>query len=170
MKNKFQFTVLSLSIILITGCNQKLLDMKDTLMGRIKGDEVVQEEIIPTQSSNKTRERTSLKVGNQNFQVEIADTPEEHRQGLMYREYLEGGTGMLFQFKNEGYPAFWMKNTYIPLDVIWISAEKKVVDIQTLMPCQTEPCPVFNPRGSAQYVLEVNAGEFQGQRGDRVEF
>lgn len=164
-------TYLLLFVLLLTGCSEKLVDMKNSLINRISpSSEVTSDKNIQNFSTPDKESYIPLRMANQLFQVEVADTPALHREGLMYREYLEPSTGMLFKFKNEGYPAFWMKNTYIPLDVIWISANKKVVDIQTLPPCQSEPCPVFNPRGKAQYVLELNAGAFQGNVGENVEF
>ena len=115
-------------------------------------------------------ELIALKVGEQNFSVELADTPETQKIGLMFREHLAPKTGMLFVFDKESLSSFWMKNTHIPLDVVWINAQKKVVDVQTLQPCFEDPCPITDPKGTAQYVLEVNEGEFKGKVGDTVEF
>lgn len=109
-------------------------------------------------------------IGDQSWEVEIANTPEARQMGLMGREKLEKGEGMLFVFDRENLHGFWMKNTLIPLDVIWISADKKVVDAQTLFPCKEEVCPGFLPKYPAQYVLEVNAGEFKRKVGDNVDF
>lgn len=116
-------------------------------------------------SQNKT-----ITVGNQTFEVEIAQTHQERQRGLMFREKLKNGTGMLFLFEKENFYGFWMKNTLIPLDIIWFDKEKKVVDIQTLQACTEKPCDSHVPTTKAQYVLEVNAGEFQGRQGDRLKF
>ena len=110
-----------------------------------------------------------VKIGDQVWQTEVADTNELRQRGLMFRENLADHAGMIFIFDQEAPHSFWMKNTLIPLDIIWISGEKKVVDIQTLQPCQKDPCPSYTPLKSAQYVLEIGAGKFRGKLGDEVE-
>ena len=92
------------------------------------------------------------------FSVEIADTPGERAQGLMYRDSLDDDKGMLFVFENSGVYSFWMKNTLIPLDMIWLDENFKVVHIETATPCVTETCISYNPMVEAKYVLEINSG------------
>ncbi len=113
-------------------------------------------------------ETATVQIGEQSWNVEIARTPEQRQQGLMLRESLEAGTGMLFKFEEEDFHAFWMKKTLIPLDVIWISADMKVIDVQTLTPCEVEECPSFQPAEKALYVLEVGAESFEGLVDDSV--
>ncbi|MEE9322978.1 MAG: DUF192 domain-containing protein [Candidatus Aenigmarchaeota archaeon] len=92
------------------------------------------------------------------FMVEIADTPEERAEGLMFRESLEPDKGMLFVFGQESEYGFWMKNTIIPLDIIWINSDGEVVFIsKETRPCD-ESCPFIRPDRKAKYVLELNAG------------
>jgi len=92
------------------------------------------------------------------FLVELAKTPEEIRKGLMFRESLEPDKGMLFIFEEESEHSFWMKDTKIPLDIIWINSNKEVIFIEKgVQPCQGE-CEVFSPEVVARYVLELNAG------------
>src|SRR3989344_2502586 len=64
------------------------------------------------------------------FNVELAKTDVEKAQGLMFREHLDRNSGMLFIYDEEGSYSFWMKNTLIPLDIIWINSQNKVVDIK----------------------------------------
>ena len=91
--------------------------------------------------------------------VEFAKTPEEWQKGLMNRFSLPKNSGMLFIFPDETNRSFWMKNTLIPLDVIFISSKGRVNEMTTLNPCwETEICPSYNSKTPAQYVLEVNAG------------
>ncbi len=111
---------------------------------------------------------TVIKTQTQNFEVEVATTPQQRTQGLMHRTNLPKNHGMLFIFETEDLYGFWMKNTHIPLDIVWISQDKTVVDIQTVPPCTTESCPTFTPKQKAQYVLEVNAHEFTGKVGDPI--
>jgi hypothetical protein len=97
---------------------------------------------------------------NKIFAVELATTNEERQKWLMFRESLDENKWMLFIFDKEWYYSFWMKNTLIPLDMIWItdaSWESKVVDVQTAQPCEVENCPSFRPAWNALYVLEINA-------------
>ena len=91
------------------------------------------------------------------FDVELAVTPGKIARGLMFREYLDSDKGMLFVFKEEGNYPFWMKNTLIPLDIIWINGDKEVVYIsENATPCKEDFCPQINPSKDAKYVLEVN--------------
>lgn len=91
------------------------------------------------------------------FDLEIADSDEERQQWLMYREVLSNQSGMLFVFDNEGIYPFWMKNTKIPLDIIWIDKNNIIVDIYTAQPCKEDPCQSYKPSWSGLYVLEINA-------------
>lgn len=90
--------------------------------------------------------------------AEIADDPAERSQGLMHRTELCKKCGMLFIFDNE-MVSFWMKNTYIPLDMIFVSEDMKIVKIhENVPPCEADPCPKYNSDGPIKYVIEVNAG------------
>jgi hypothetical protein len=90
--------------------------------------------------------------------AEVADTDTQRLLGLMFRKNLHPRRGMLFVFDREEPHAFWMKNTLFPLDIIWISQDKIIVDIKTdARPCK-DACENFIPKQKAQYVLEVNAG------------
>ncbi len=93
------------------------------------------------------------------FYVELATTPDEQSRGLMFRDHLDQDRGMLFVFPKEDLYPFWMKNTLIPLDIIWIDENKEVVFIsKNTQPCGELSCPMINPGEKAKYVLEVNAG------------
>ena len=92
------------------------------------------------------------------FRAELATTPAERARGLMFREHLDEDKGMLFIFENDGKPSFWMKNTLIPLDIIWIDENKEVVFIsKNAQPCKADFCPTITPSKNAKYVLELNA-------------
>ena len=110
--------------------------------------------------------------GDVRLPVEAADSGEERTLGLMWREHLDSDKGMLFMFDDEGYHSFWMKNTLIPLDMIFISGNSTIVDIKEgLQPCTVEDCEIYVPSGRAKYVLEVNAGfvkEKNIKTGDKV--
>ena len=96
------------------------------------------------------------------FSVELAKTDAEREKGLMYRTSLDENKGMLFIFNTESIYPFWMKNTLIPLDMVWIGANNKIVFIaQNVQPCKTLICPITMPLAKAKYVLEINAGVSQ---------
>lgn len=105
--------------------------------------------------------------------VEVVDNGPEREQGLMFRESLAESAGMLFVFEEEQIHAFWMKNMHFPLDIIWLSADKKVVDIyQNALPCQ-ETCSSIIPKAASKFVLEVPCGYVEKntiKAGDSVEF
>jgi len=109
--------------------------------------------------------------GDHHVKVEIVTEPADQAQGLMYRRSLGKDSGMLFIFRQEEPQSFWMKNTLIPLDMLFISAGLVIVDITTMQPCITDPCPDYTSRQPAIYVLEVNAGYCRSRNiivGDKV--
>ncbi len=113
--------------------------------------------LIILESRNKKEGEVCFK--NNCFKVELAVTPEEQEQGLMFRKNLNQDEGMLFVFKEEGEHSFWMKNTLIPLDIIWINQNKEVVFIsENTQPCSENHCVSINPDKKAQYVLELKGG------------
>ena len=91
------------------------------------------------------------------FTVDIADTPEERGTGLMLRESIDRNEGMLFTYPDKEIRLFWMKNTKIPLDILWIDDGMVVFVSDDTPPCTTQQCPVYGPNLSVQYILEVNA-------------
>lgn len=93
------------------------------------------------------------------IQLEVALTDEQKQTGLMHREKLPADHGMLFTFGQDEILPFWMKNTLMPLDVVWLSGDGKVVEVRTdLPPCKLDPCPKYEPRQLARAALLVNAG------------
>lgn len=100
--------------------------------------------------------------------VEIAAEEQTRADGLMYRDHLNPGTGMLFFFAQEGEYPFWMKNTRIPLDMVWIDANRRVAAVKiNVPPCKVDDCPSYPPNAQAKYVLEVAGGVAQ-QHGIKV--
>jgi len=90
--------------------------------------------------------------------VEIADDNKEREKGLMFRERLNENDGMLFIFDYEEYRTFWMKNTLIALDMIFIDENLEINGIVNAVPCREDPCIVYESSKPAKYVLEVNSG------------
>ena len=91
--------------------------------------------------------------------VEIANTDTEKSQGLMFRENLSENKGMLFVYKQEKILSVWMKNTLIPLDIVFVSAQGVIVSItKDIQPCTNLPCQIYESKKVAKYILEINAG------------
>lgn len=102
-----------------------------------------------------------VKLNNTSFVVELAEDVNSHAMGLMYRTELPADSGMLFIFDNEQPRAFWMKNTLIPLDILYFDRHKKLVSQQlNVPPCKNtvSTCPSYPSEKAAKYVLEINAG------------
>jgi uncharacterized membrane protein (UPF0127 family) len=96
-------------------------------------------------------------AGPRNFDVELAVTPKQRMQGLMFRRELAPDAGMLFDFEsNSERASMWMKNTYIPLDMLFIKADGEIESIaERTVPHSLEPISSLGP---VRYVLEVNGG------------
>ncbi|MEE9337042.1 MAG: DUF192 domain-containing protein [Methylococcaceae bacterium] len=96
------------------------------------------------------------------FFVEVASTKRQRNIGLMFRKNLAHNNGMLFIFEQEERQRVWMKDTLIPLDVVFISAKEKIVSIiKDLQPCMPPPCRIFISPKQAKYMLEIMAGTVQ---------
>ncbi len=107
------------------------------------------------------REVTVLTPQGGTIVAEVADTTETRARGLMGRESLPRDRGMLFTFPEAQPWSFWMKNTKIRLDIIWLDGTKKIVHVERNVPICTrtdDGCPNYQPNEPARYVLEVAAG------------
>jgi uncharacterized membrane protein (UPF0127 family) len=101
-------------------------------------------------------------IGNKNISVEIARSEEERQTGLANRSFLGAEEGMFFVFDSDSKYSFWMKDTLIPLDIIWIDSDFTIVDVKENVKPESFP-EVFEPSSPARYVLEVNSGFFKKQ-------
>mgnify|MGYP003642797597 CR=1 FL=1 len=96
-------------------------------------------------------------TGDHRFSVEVVDTPESRAEGLMFRQELADDAGMLFDFKQEREVAFWMRNTFIPLDMIFVGADGVV---KTIHPNARPHDPTSIPSEvPVQFVLEIPGGQ-----------
>ena len=101
-----------------------------------------------------------VELKGERFTVELATTPEEQRLGLMFREQMDAGHGMLFIFPSAATRSFWMKNMRIPLDILYFDEQLKLVSVaENAKPCRVQACPGYPSKGPARYVLELNAGK-----------
>lgn len=105
------------------------------------------------------------------FDIEIADNEYEIQTGLMYREHMEDRQGMLFVFEDEAFRSFYMKNTEIPLDILFVASDSTIVSIQkNAQPLDETSLPSKAP---ARFVFEINGGlsdRLGLATGDRIEF
>jgi uncharacterized membrane protein (UPF0127 family) len=99
-------------------------------------------------------------VAGKRFSIEVADTEDLRERGLMFRRELAPDQGMLFIHDDVSPIAYWMKNTYIALDILYFDERRKLVSAQlNVPPCGEQlQCPIYPSAGPAKYVLEINAG------------
>lgn len=119
---------------------------------------------------NNNKKTAIVVINNQQFKVEMAKTDAERAKGLMNRSSLDANAGMLFAFPSSDIQTFWMKNTLIPLDIIYID-NNKIVETTTLQPETPQNTPTYTPENKANYVLELPAGtasKYNFKAGDQV--
>jgi uncharacterized membrane protein (UPF0127 family) len=114
-----------------------------------------------------------VELKGQRYDVELAMDDASRMRGLMFRDHLPDAHGMLFVFEREEPQAFWMRNTRIPLDILYFDAALRLVSVAAgVPPCTTQTCPSYPSKGPARFVLELNAGHARRlgvQRGDVLE-
>lgn len=107
-------------------------------------------------------QQNSVCFKGQCVDVEVVSTSEGRMRGLQFRPSMDTNSGMLFIFDESAAHAFWMKDTLIPLDMIWMDYTRRVVHIEeNVQPCRQDPCASYAPAADALYMLEVNAGYVQ---------
>ena len=115
-----------------------------------------------------------ITLGGHHFSVEIAATPAEQAHGLMDRTSMPADHGMLFVFPQAQPLTFWMKDTLIPLDMLFFDEAHRLVTIRAdVPPCKADPCPTYASTAPARYVLELNAGtaaKLDLRKGDMITF
>ncbi|MGI9665936.1 MAG: DUF192 domain-containing protein [Acidimicrobiia bacterium] len=96
-------------------------------------------------------------VGDRLMLLAIADSPSLRAQGLKNVDDLEDLDGMLFYWRHEAAGAFWMKDTLIPLDIVWFNEDGTYADRATMVPCDTDPCPTYSPAGGPDYRFAIES-------------
>jgi uncharacterized protein len=150
----FLLLVGALVITAITGCKQQA----ETKTGSVPAGEA-------------RPGRTRILLGQTPLWVEIADDPETLTRGLMFRKAMPEDEGMLFVFEYAAPQSFWMKNTYLPLDIAFISSDYRILNILSMKPLDEDPR--YKSNGAALYALEVNQGWFARhgvKPGDQLSF
>jgi len=92
--------------------------------------------------------------------LEVAADPATRARGLMERERVPPGTGMVFLYPADVAESFWMKNTLVPLSIAFVAADGRVVSVSEMTPCKADPCPSYAPAGPYRYAIELAAGSF----------
>lgn len=161
--NKFSFIILLIAILLLpiyvlSGYN---ISPSSDDREEEQDEKIFQEKLIARFDSNSSE-----------FELEIAETREQWTIGLMNRRNMDKEKGMVFIFPEESMQAFWMKNTYIPLDIIFLDSNQEVVNIEkNAVPLnETNRYRSISP---ARYVIELNAGvsdKYNIKPGDTVSF
>jgi uncharacterized protein len=114
----------------------------------------------PDDSALEMREVYLVSPGGNALTItaEIADTPEKQRTGLMHRQSLDPDKGMLFVFDRAFPLSFWMKNTLIPLDILFFDGDMQLVSTKNMYPCTYDTCPYTRSDAPAKFALEVVSG------------
>jgi len=101
----------------------------------------------------------TVELKGHKFEIEIAADDAARARGLMFRDSMADDHGMLFLFDDVQPRAFWMKNTHIPLDILFFDQDYKLVSAQERVPpCRSDPCSTYPSTGPTKYVLELNSG------------
>jgi uncharacterized membrane protein (UPF0127 family) len=125
---------------------RSIVEAEQVILNEVKDLNNYQDSSPSAQNDKKQEEASTNTICFQEycFSIEIADTFASRQQGLMNRSSLQQDAGMLFVFDTPGSYGFWMKNTLIPLDIIWMDENFVVVDTATMTPCTADPCPTYN--------------------------
>ncbi len=101
--------------------------------------------------------RYPVKIGTKTYYLEVADSPQERQQGLMYRRSMDDSEGMIFIFENEENRSFWMRNTYIDLSIAYLDSRGRIIEILDMYALDDTPVPGSAP---ARYAIELCRGAF----------
>ena len=113
-------------------------------------------------------DKIDIVINHAKYRLEIAKTQAQRSQGLMFRPSLANKEGMLFIYNRPGDHRIWMKNTLIPLTVIWVDEDDRVIAIKLLQPCDTAFCTSYGVSQPSLYVIELNAGSHDINPGDSI--
>lgn len=102
--------------------------------------------------------RTTVEINDIQITAWVADTQKARETGLMGMQNINEDEGMLFVYETPGEYPFWMKNTPMQLDILFISSDMRITSIQTMEPCVEEPCKLYSPPSAILYVIEVKGG------------
>jgi hypothetical protein len=160
--------------ILLVGCVASTPAKVADNMPLKSGEQLPSPQIVsssPTNTGQMLPVSAQVEIGGQRIALEVARTPQEQAMGLMYRSSLEPNRGMLFDFNPPQPVNFWMKNTIIPLDMVFLKDGEVKAIAPDVPPCTTTPCPTYGPEVPIDQVIELRGGraaELGIKVGDRV--
>jgi len=123
--------------------------------------------IVPTNASIRSDipetprpyDRSEVFIGDLKIHADLADTPNKQTNGLVWRSQLNDSEGMLFVFSSERSLNFWMKNMLIPIDIVFVTSDMKVINVyKSVPPCANDSCKPYASSKPAKYALELSAG------------
>lgn len=159
MKHQISLFGITLSFLLI-GC-------ATSVPAKVAETPLTSDEMLPTPSllASSPADKTQMlpisaqaQIGSQQIMLEVARTPQEQEIGLMNRTYLAADRGMLFAFVPPQPVSFWMKNTKIPLDIIYIREGQVKAIASAVPPCTKDPCPTYPSGVAIDQVIELRSG------------
>jgi len=105
-------------------------------------------------------QKVDAQIGSQTYHLEVAQSDSARAKGLSGRTKLGDDAGMLFVFETDDYHSFWMKDTLIPLEIIWLDTDFKVVDVKEMAVEEdpAHPTTSYTPKHPARYAIEINPG------------
>ena len=121
-------------------------------------------------SCNKNINKKYIILNNTTFEVELAKTEKEKLKGLMNRTKLAKNSGMLLIYEQPQYLEFWMKNTLIPLRIIWIDEYDIVQGFTDALPCKHDPCELYKSPIPVSKILEINPQDLEPEIGKKIKF
>jgi uncharacterized protein len=116
----------------------------------------------PRPDANVLESRTVTLPNGKRIRAEVMIRPIDMQRGMMFRDSLPAGEGMLFIHPEPGHNSYWMYNVRIPLDILWLDSARRIVEISAdTPPCKTRAsqCPSYGGNARSQYVLELGGGE-----------
>ncbi|MGF1480688.1 MAG: DUF192 domain-containing protein [Cyanophyceae cyanobacterium] len=144
---------------LLLGCSSQQAELAPAPVSEVRE----QGQMLPVSAT--------VRLGNEQIELEVAQSPQQQAMGLMYREFLPPHRGMLFPFEELRLARFWMKNVRIPLDMVFLRDGEIQAIFADVPPCTTTPCPTYGPPMPVNQVIELPGGraaELGLQAGDRV--
>ena len=114
-------------------------------------------------------DKAQLNLNGEAYLLEIARSAKQRKHGLMFRNHLAKRQGMLFVYPRSGDHRIWMKNTLVPLTVVWLDKNEKVIGIKKLLPCTADPCRSYGVPIPSRYVLELNSAGHSLKPGVKIE-
>ena len=117
--------------------------------------------MIPCRVSAVDFDLSVFELKGKQYQLEIADTVRRKSTGLMFRQHIDQNQGMLFVYQRPGHYKIWMKNTLIPLTVLWLDEQARVIEKKLLTPCTIDPCPIYGPPNASHYIIELKDSEYE---------